>query len=65
MGRPSPRGEEAKRLRHEEGLTYQEIGARMGITRQGAHLLVNPEHSREYKKSRYRAKINVEERKEI
>lgn len=43
------RQSEAKRL-HNEGLTYEEVGARMGITRQGAHLLVNPEKHRVYQR---------------
>lgn len=49
----SLRAQEAKRLRTEENLTYQEIGDRMGITRQGAHLLINPERHREYQRGRY------------
>jgi len=51
--KPSPRALEAQRLRHEEDLTYQEIGNIMGITRQGAHLLVNPDKHRAYQRTFY------------
>lgn len=54
--RPSPRADMARHLRHEENLTYQEIADRMGITRQGAHLLVNPERYNKYKREYYHRK---------
>lgn len=49
----SQRAVEAKRLRA-EGLTYQEIGDRMGISRQAAHILVNPANHRAYQRLRYK-----------
>jgi hypothetical protein len=41
--RRTSRGEEARRLR-DEGWSYPQIAARLGITKQGAHVLVNRTH---------------------
>lgn len=63
MSQSTPRRERAKFLRYSEGLTYKEIGDMMGITRQAAHLLVNPDRQLEYQRSRYSMK-NVKRRKD-
>jgi predicted DNA-binding protein (UPF0251 family) len=57
----STRAQEAIRLRTEEKLTYQQIGDRLGITRQGAHLLVNPETHRAYQREQYRKRREAKE----
>lgn len=58
---PSERAKIAKYLRLEHKLTYQAIADILGITRQGAHLLVNREIVNKY---RYNKRLMERLRKE-
>ena len=48
---------EIQQLR-EEGLTYQAIGDRMGVSRQGIYQRLHPDKFKAYRKHSYHTKIN-------